>query len=141
MSSFWSGKNVLITGCNRGIGLSLALDIAGKGGKIIAAVRATSPELDAVASQVVAGIDVTDDECGNKLAAGVDGNVDILINNSGLLTVEKLSMEADMDMAAMRAQFEVNTLGESKAPYIHTHLPVVDPPYYTRAKPHAHAHV
>ncbi len=100
---------IVITGANRGIGLALAQQFSGRGDKVVAACRKTSPELDATGAQVIEGVDVTSDDAVAALAETLDGRtIDILINNAGVLTREGLD---DLDWDAMRRQFEVNTLG------------------------------
>jgi len=83
--SYLKGKRVAITGANRGIGLSLAKELTAQGGKIVAIVRASSPELDALnPDEVITGIDVTSDEGCEELGGKVTGGpIDILINNAG----------------------------------------------------------
>jgi len=83
--SYLKGKRVAITGANRGIGLSLAKELTAQGGKIVAIVRASSPELDALnPDEVITGIDVTNDEGCEELGGKVTGGpIDILINNAG----------------------------------------------------------
>lgn len=83
--SYLKGKRVAITGANRGIGLSLAKELTAQGGKIVAIVRASSPELDALnPDEVITGVDVTSDEGCEELGGKVTGGpIDILINNAG----------------------------------------------------------
>ena len=49
---------VLITGGNRGIGLELCSQYSARGDDVIAAVRTSNPELDALPVRVIPGIDV-----------------------------------------------------------------------------------
>lgn len=83
--SYLKGKRVAITGANRGIGLSLAKELVSQGGKLIAIVRSSSDELDALKpDEVVTGIDVTSDEACATIASQIKGGpIDILINNAG----------------------------------------------------------
>ena len=100
---------IVITGANRGIGLALAQQLSARGDKVVAACRTSSAELDAAGAEVIEGVDVTDDAAVARLAETLGGrNIDILINNAGVLTREGLD---DLDWDAMRAQFEINTLG------------------------------
>ncbi|MBM4363350.1 MAG: short-chain dehydrogenase, partial [Deltaproteobacteria bacterium] len=48
----------IVTGANRGIGLSLVRLLARRGGQVLAACRTRSPELDALAVECVDGVDV-----------------------------------------------------------------------------------
>lgn len=92
--SYLKGKRVAITGANRGIGLALAKELVSQGGKLIAIVRSSSEELDALKpEEVVTGIDVTSDEACATIASQIKGGpIDILINNAGYFyePVEKI---------------------------------------------------
>ncbi|MFQ5626301.1 MAG: SDR family oxidoreductase [Methyloligellaceae bacterium] len=100
---------IVITGANRGIGLARAQQLWQRGDEVIAACRTTSAELAATGAEVIEGVDVADDAAVARLAETLGGRtIDILINNAGLLTREGLD---NLDWEAMRAQFEVNTLG------------------------------
>jgi len=83
--SYIKGKRVAITGANRGVGLALATELVAQGGKLVAIVRGTSEELQALnPDEVVTGIDVTSDEACDTIASKITGGpVDILINNAG----------------------------------------------------------
>jgi hypothetical protein len=79
--SFLKGKRVAVTGANRGIGLALATELTAAGAKVVAIVRSSSPELDALKpAEVVTGIDVTNDEqCANGIASQIKGGpIDIV---------------------------------------------------------------
>ena len=77
--SFLSGKTVLVTGGNRGIGLSLVKELLRHNANVIATCRdAKSIDLPV---QVIGDIDVTDDKCGDVLVSKLAGKqIDILIN-------------------------------------------------------------
>ncbi len=100
---------IVITGANRGIGFELAKHYKGRGDDVIAAVRRTSDDLNALGVEVHEDVDVTDDAkvLHFKRALG-DRTVDVLLNNAGLLTSEDM---LDMDYDRIRTLFEVNTLG------------------------------
>ena len=99
----------VVTGANRGIGLALTTLLKKKGHAVLAACRNSSPELDALGVEVVAGIDVSDDEGIARLRAAVgDRNVDVLINNAGILVWG--DSLASLDIEGIRRQFEVNAL-------------------------------
>lgn len=100
---------IVITGANRGIGLELGRQYAARGDEVIAVVRKTSDELAATGAKVHEGIDVSDDESvlNFKRALG-DKQIDVLINNAGILSSEDM---IDMNYDRIRRQFEVNTLG------------------------------
>lgn len=99
-------KQVLITGANRGIGLELASHYASNGWQVIGVCRQSSPELDAVAKQVVQGIDVTEEKSIETLVSAVAGeSINLLINNAGLLQDEQLG---SIDLDSIRSQMEIN---------------------------------
>lgn len=103
--------NVVITGANRGIGLELARIFKGRGAAVVACVRMSSPELDALGVRVEADVDMTDDALGGIADRLGDLPIDLLINNAGLLRMGQLK---SLDLDGIRAQFEVNTLGPLK---------------------------
>ncbi len=99
-------QHVVITGANRGIGLELARFYAARGDRVTGVCRESSPELDEVANKVVGGIDVTRETDVEKLSAALAGNnVDLLINNAGLLQDEVLG---SIDFDSIRTQMEIN---------------------------------
>lgn len=72
--SYLSGLRVGLTGANRGIGLSLAKELTAQGAKVVAIVRKSSPELDALKpEEVITGIEATSDEACKGLAGKVKG--------------------------------------------------------------------
>jgi NAD(P)-dependent dehydrogenase (short-subunit alcohol dehydrogenase family) len=104
-----SMTTALVTGAGRGIGLELCRLLQASGTAVIATCRRQSPALAGLGVEVIDGIDIASDSVGERLAEHVaDRNIDLLINNAGILTVESLD---DLDFQRMRAQFEINTLG------------------------------
>ncbi len=101
---------VVITGANRGIGLALTQKYLNEGHEVIALCRKSSEELSKSQAKVIEGIDVTDISCLEKAASEV-GEMDILINNAGLLTVETLD---SMNFEDIQKQIEVNTYAPLK---------------------------
>jgi NAD(P)-dependent dehydrogenase (short-subunit alcohol dehydrogenase family) len=105
----------LVTGANRGIGLELCRQLAERGSEVIAACRESSKELDALAKssngkvRVETGIEVTTDESVKKLATKVEGQLDLLVLNAGILLMGG-GVEAP-DFEVIRKQLEVNALG------------------------------
>ena len=101
--------SVLVSGANKGIGLELCRQLSRRGDRVIATCRGDSPDLDSLDVRVVRGIDVAQDDSVDQLARALEGEqLDTLINNAGILSVESLER---MDFDRIRAQFEVNTLG------------------------------
>ena len=100
---------VLVTGANRGIGLELCHHLADRGDDVIAVCRTSNSWLEQPGITVVDGIDVGDDTVVAELRKRLKNqNIDILINNAGILTRETLD---DLDFDRMRLQYEVNALG------------------------------
>jgi len=86
-----TAPTILITGANRGIGLELVRQSAGRGWDVIAAVRkpAEATELKALAAAnprvVIEPLDVTDFAQVDALAAKYkDRPIDVLVNNAGI---------------------------------------------------------
>ncbi|MCA9546657.1 MAG: SDR family oxidoreductase, partial [Myxococcales bacterium] len=99
------------TGANRGIGLALARQLVARGDRVIAAVRKASPELRALDLRIEEGVDVTDDSLGGLADRLGDTRLDVVLNNAGYLERDGLD---GLDLAAIRRQFEINTLGPLK---------------------------
>ena len=99
----------LVTGANRGIGLSLVKLLKARGDTVIATCRRPTPELTALGVEVADGVDVTSDKSLNILAEKLKGRpLDVLINNAGLLSHESLQT---LDFASIQKQMEVNAYG------------------------------
>lgn len=100
-------QRVLITGANRGIGLELAKLYAGRGWGVVGVCRRSSSELDAVAEDVIDGVDLTDPAGISRIVEGLQesGGLDLLINNAGLLQDEQLG---SIDFDSIRTQMEIN---------------------------------
>ena len=102
-------KTVLITGANRGIGLSLVKEYLGKGDSVIGVCRRSSSELEATGAQVIDGVDVSKPEDMKTLLSKLgDKKLDVLINNAGILRSSSLN---DLNYDDIMAQFEVNAVG------------------------------
>lgn len=101
-------KIVVITGANRGIGLSFAKLYQAKGYEVYAACRSSSSELDALGVNVITGVDVSTERGIDLLTRSLnDIKIDLLINNAGILRDEILG---DLNTATIRHQFETNAL-------------------------------
>jgi NAD(P)-dependent dehydrogenase (short-subunit alcohol dehydrogenase family) len=115
-------STVVITGCNRGIGLQLALQLQARGDSVIGVCRHASDELAASGVRIIEGIDVADGESIKRLKQEIgDLPIDVLINNAGILRGDSFG---ELDYDAMLEQYRVNTLGplrvtEALAPNLH----------------------
>jgi NAD(P)-dependent dehydrogenase (short-subunit alcohol dehydrogenase family) len=105
-------ETVLITGANRGIGLSLAQFHARRGDKVIGVCRKESPELRATGAQVEAGVDVTDPVSLGTMAQNLKAaRINRLWLNAGVLERDRLGAIDAAGFDSLRRQFEVNALG------------------------------
>lgn len=111
---------VLIIGANRGIGLELARQYQARGDEVIAACRKASAALAALGVRIEEGVDVGSDDLGG-LASRLTGiTIDVLLHNAGIL--QRNTLDA-LDLASIRRQFEINTLGPLKVVHaLRSHL-------------------
>jgi NAD(P)-dependent dehydrogenase (short-subunit alcohol dehydrogenase family) len=85
-----SGKRIIVTGATNGVGLGTARALANAGAHVVMAVRNT--ELGAQRAKEIGGstsiakVDLADLSSVHAFADALDGDVDILINNAGMLT-------------------------------------------------------
>ncbi len=107
------GRVVLISGANRGIGLAIAIELLERGAK---KVYAGTRNLEAFASVestfegrlIPIQLDVTDESSIEK-AANKASDVDILINNAGVLQGDSLLTRDALNN--FKTHFDVNVLG------------------------------
>ena len=98
----------VITGANRGIGLEYCRQLAKRGETAIAICRQTSPELEALAIRVEAGIDIATDGGIAELDQRLQNtSIDVLINNAGIM--QRVSLD-NLDIDSIRKQYEVNAI-------------------------------
>ena len=102
-------KTVVITGANRGIGLSLVQHYQSRSCRVFALCRQASGELKHSGAEFIEGIDVSNDNVMSVLQQRLSGvSFDLLINNAGVLANEVLGA---IDFDSIRYQIEVNALG------------------------------
>ncbi|MBT8084216.1 MAG: SDR family oxidoreductase [Woeseia sp.] len=102
-------SKVLVTGCNRGIGLELVRQFAARGDDVIAVCRSSSPELDKLDVRVIDKIDVSVGKDVASLQRSLaDDQFDVLLNNAGILRGDNFD---NLDFDDMLEQFRVNTIG------------------------------
>jgi len=100
----------IVTGGNRGIGLALVALLRERGASVLATCRKASTELRALGVEIVEGVELTEDAGIEKLVAAVGNrDIELLINNAGIMNWP--GSLAELDLAAVRRQFEVNALG------------------------------
>ncbi len=100
---------ILVTGCNRGIGLELVRQLRERGDDVIAVCRQASDALRAVGARVIEHVDVAKGEDVQALRDQLaDQPIDVLINNAGVLRRDTFG---ELDYDEMLHQFKVNTLG------------------------------
>lgn len=101
-------KTVVVTGANRGIGLSFCKFYKERGARVYGVCRTSSAELDQVADVVISGIDVSVADNRQKLFAELaDVKIDLLINNAGILRNEILG---ELDLETIDQQFQINAV-------------------------------
>ena len=101
--------HILITGCNRGIGLELARQYTQRGDSVSAVCREPSEALEALGVRLVRNIDVADAQAIARLKANlVDEKIDVLLNNAGILQGDRFET---LDFDSMLEQYKVNSLG------------------------------
>ncbi|MCW2664234.1 MAG: oxidoreductase [Mycobacterium sp.] len=105
----FAGRTVIITGANSGLGAVTARELAGKGAKIVMAVRDTGKG-EAAAQQMtgdveVRRLDLQDLSSVRQFADGVD-KADVLINNAGIMAAP-YALTAD----GFESQIGTNHLG------------------------------
>jgi len=105
-----TGRTAIVTGANSGIGRAAAGALAGAGARVVLAVRDTEKGRAAAAAMPgapeVRRLDLASLASIREFAAGWDGEVDLLINNAGVMA-PPLSRTAD----GFELQFGTNHLG------------------------------
>jgi NAD(P)-dependent dehydrogenase (short-subunit alcohol dehydrogenase family) len=105
-----NGRTAIVTGANSGIGRAAARALADAGARVVLAVRDTDKGRAAAASMPgeteVRRLDLASLASVREFAAGWEGDVDLLINNAGVM-VPPLTRTAD----GFELQFGTNHLG------------------------------
>ena len=105
-----TGRTVIVTGANSGIGRATARALAGAGARVVLAVRNTDKGQTAAAAMPgeteVRRLDLASLASVREFAAAWEGDIDLLINNAGVM-VPPLTRTAD----GFELQFGTNHLG------------------------------
>jgi len=100
---------IVITGCNRGIGLQLANQYKDRGDTVIGVCRKSNNDVAELGIRVIDGVDVSEAAGASRLKNELDGlPIDVLINNAGILRSDAFG---ELDYDDMLLQYQVNTLG------------------------------
>jgi len=106
-----TGRTVVVTGANSGIGFHSAKHFAAHGAHVVLACRNTQAGREAAAriagSTVVAELDLASLESVRAFAEAVDGPVDVLVNNAGVMTPPRYRETTD----GFELQYGTNHLG------------------------------
>ena len=110
-----SGRTVVVTGANSGLGLITARELARKGANVIMACRNTAKGEEAAAAILqdapsgkvdVQALDLADLSSVHAFAEAQDGPIDVLVNNAGVMGIPRSETKDGFEM-----QFGVNHLG------------------------------
>lgn len=108
------GQIALVTGGGRGIGASIARELAAAGARVAVAAR-TREQVEEIAREIgglAVEVDVTDRAAVERMVAGVErelGPIDLLVANAGVANGSGTLWESDPD--EWWHVFEVNVLG------------------------------
>lgn len=104
---------VLVTGAGRGIGRTIAVQLAAAGWQVVAGVRSTADAASVTAAdpQRISAVqlDVTDEEQLAALDAALPESLDAVVNNAGIVVAGP--MEA-LTAQQWRKQLDVNVIGQ-----------------------------
>jgi len=112
-----SGKRVLVTGGNRGLGLELTKELVAIGATALVTCRTSSKDLNRLVGKwnVYEGVDVTDEEAVRKAIKKVrsdGGAIDVVINNAGYFLEECETVSDDsLNFAEQLKQINICAVG------------------------------
>jgi NAD(P)-dependent dehydrogenase (short-subunit alcohol dehydrogenase family) len=110
-----AGRVAVVTGANSGLGYHTALELARKGARVILAVRSAERGQQALtrlraelpdAEAEVRALDLADLASVREFAAGLDGPLDLLVNNAGVMALPRRETSDGFEM-----QLGTNHLG------------------------------
>ena len=99
-------SSVLITGASRGIGRAIALELAGRGHRVIATARQPESLADLPVDQRLQ-LDVTDQDSVDQAIKDA-GEIDVLVSNAGAAVRAPLE---SVPLAELEQLFQLNTFG------------------------------
>jgi NAD(P)-dependent dehydrogenase (short-subunit alcohol dehydrogenase family) len=99
-------SSVLITGASRGIGRAIAIELAGRGHRVIATARRPETLADLPVDQRLR-LDVTDQESVDQAVRDA-GDIDVLVSNAGETVRAPLE---SVPLSEVERLFQLNTLG------------------------------
>ena len=100
------GKNALIIGASRGIGLGLTGELLRRGWTVTATERTPSPGLAATGAAVISGVDVTDRPRLAALADELSGQkFDLIFLNAGIMAARGMAVGEIADEEISRLMF------------------------------------
>ncbi len=106
----FAGRTVVVTGANSGIGLVAARELARAGARVVMAVRNTDKGEQAATTvpgeREVRRLDLTDLDSVRAFADAWEGDLDVLINNAGVMLIPLSRTKAGFE-----TQFGTNHLG------------------------------
>jgi NAD(P)-dependent dehydrogenase (short-subunit alcohol dehydrogenase family) len=83
-----TGRTVVVTGASSGIGLAAARELTAHGAHVIAAVRNIDKARGVLGDSAdIRHLDLSDLDSVRAFAATVDGSVDVLLNNAGVMAI------------------------------------------------------
>ncbi len=116
-----SGKIVLVTGANKGIGFETAGLLGARGATVLIGARDAARGRGAEKKLVDAGLDarfvaldVTDDASVRDAATWIGqefGRLDVLVNNAGIVRADGAGLPTDTTVGTMREVYETNVFG------------------------------
>jgi len=112
-----SGKRVLVTGGNRGLGLEITKELVAAGATALVLCRSSSSELEALVGKwnVYSGVDVTDEEAVTKAMKRIKsdgGALDYVINNAGYFYEPKETiLDKTLNFQEQLKQIDICALG------------------------------
>lgn len=100
---------VLVTGAGRGIGAALVREGLARGHQMMASIRREDDASSLPDGVEVLQFDVTNHEAIGEVAAQLDGPIDVLVNNAGVIGPDRQAT-LDMDFEGFRQTLEINTI-------------------------------